>query len=88
MSLSNPTPHDFRQQDLLWQTYETDLERLAAERKRLSGEIQRLTNAADQQNAYAILDAVNAAEGELIRKQQDVEEWLIENNAPGWTNTQ
>lgn len=87
MSLQKPTAEEFKRADRLWQQMEGDLNKLAAERRSLSASIQKLTFVSDQQNAYALMDNINKAEKELIDSQQELEAWLIENEAPGWTST-
>lgn len=87
MSIQNPTAEDFKTADRQWQEYEDILNGLEAERKQLSSVIQKLTFVSDQQNAYSIMDGISKTEKEVREKQQDLEAWLIENEAPGWVST-
>jgi len=76
-----------RDMETKWQAYELDLERMNEQRRGLSEQIGKLTNANEINLAYEMIDSITKAEREVIHLQQVAEEYLIENECEGWTST-
>lgn len=73
--------------DLLWQNLDLELERQLALERGLQEHYNKLVGAKAKDATGGLIKGVQSAIVETLRRQALVEEYLIENEAPGWTSS-
>lgn len=86
MNDNQPTKEDFKKRDLRWQELELELTRIEAIQHRLTEMINPLPISANSA-LYDQFDALTTQHRKLLTEQREIEEYMIENEAPGWTST-
>jgi hypothetical protein len=80
------TLEDFKRADLRWQQIEVDMEMLQKRQAEYSRAIEQMPLHLAT-GLYAAFDILTEEIRMITLEQQEIEEFLIENEAPGWTST-
>jgi hypothetical protein len=81
-----PIKKGFREAELRWQEIELDVARLQENQRDIAAYIHAAHQSTYEQ-AWVTYDIIGEQIRKLSLEQQEIEEYLIENEAPGWTST-
>jgi len=76
-----------KEADLAWQRTDLEVERLTALESQLQQHYNNLNGKYAMDSTAGLIKSVQKAIAEQLRYQSELEMYLIENEAPGWTST-
>jgi hypothetical protein len=76
-----------KQADIEWQSTELEISRLEALERRLQAHYNKLVGEKAKNSTDGLIKGIQLAIREQLQYQQRLENFLIENEAPGWTST-
>lgn len=79
--------HTLKELDLRWHELEAELHRVGNKQSDLLMQAAHLLNSPDQKTAYWMADEYGKQYSRMLKEQSEIEEYLIENEAQGWTST-